>query len=158
MADQPFYVALIALLGQHKVVVPGSPAYTASLGSYFSQQEAAVQPACIVFPETASDVSRVVVALQHPENGQRSSFAIRSRGHMAWAGAANIANGVVIDLRGLNAIELSADQSTITVGAGASWDMVYAKLDPLGLSVNGGRSAGVGELVQVRIDIHFSSY
>lgn len=146
MADQPFCVALIALLGQQKVAVPGSPAYTASLGSYFSQQEAAVQPACIVLPETASDVSTAVVALQHPEDGQRSSFAVRSRGHTAWSGAANIADGVVIDLRGLDAIELSPDQSTVAVGVGASWDMVYAKLDPLGLSVNGGRSAGVGEL------------
>ncbi|KAJ9321966.1 CAZyme family AA7 [Paecilomyces variotii] len=133
-------VALTALLGQQKVAVPGSPAYTESLGSYFSQQEAAVQPACIVLPESASDVSQTVVALQH----ERCPFAVRSCGHTAWAGAANIADGVVIDLRRLDAIELSADQSTVSVGVGASWDMVYARLDPLGLSVNGGRAAGVG--------------
>lgn len=136
---------LTALLGQQKVALPGSSAYTASLGSYFSQQEAAVQPACIVLSQTALDVSAAVVALQKPENGQRCSFAVRSGGHTAWAGAANIAGGVVIDLAGLNAVELSADLSTVSVGVGASWDMVYAKLDPLGLSVNGGRAAGVGE-------------
>lgn len=151
MSDQLVQcVALTALLGQQKVAVPGSPAYTESLGSYFSQQEAAVQPACIVLPESASDVSQTVVALQH----ERCPFAVRSCGHTAWAGAANIADGVVIDLRRLDAIELSADQSTVSVGVGASWDMVYARLDPLGLSVNGGRAAGVGELVQDRTHVN----
>jgi hypothetical protein len=98
-----------------------------------------------VLPQTTSDVSAAVVALQKSEGGQRSLFAVRSGGHTAWAGAANIENGVVIDLRNLNSVELSANQSTVSVGVGASWDMVYALLDPLGLSVNGGRAAGVGE-------------
>ncbi|KAF3400409.1 Bifunctional solanapyrone synthase, partial [Talaromyces pinophilus] len=136
--------ALTALLGQQKVAFPDNPAYTSALSSYFSQQEAAVQPACIVLPQTTSDVSAAVVALQKSEGGQRSLFAVRSGGHTAWAGAANIENGVVIDLRNLNSVELSANQSTVSVGVGASWDMVYALLDPLGLSVNGGRAAGVG--------------
>lgn len=143
MPDQSIQcVALTALLGQQKVALPDNPAYTSALSSYFSQQEAAVQPACILLPQTTSDVSAAVVALQKSEDGL---FAVRSGGHTAWAGAANIENGVVIDLRNLNAIELSANQSTVSVGVGASWDMVYALLDPLGLSVNGGRAAGVGE-------------
>ncbi|EED23461.1 oxidoreductase, FAD-binding, putative [Talaromyces stipitatus ATCC 10500] len=145
MPDQSVQcVALRALLGQQKVLLPDNTAYTTSLSSYFSQQEAAVQPACIVLPQTSLDVSEAVISLQKPENGQRCPFAIRSGGHTAWAGAANIADGVVIDLRNLNTIELSPDQSTVSVGVGASWDMVYALLDPLGLSVNGGRAAGVG--------------
>ncbi|TAQ84950.1 hypothetical protein B7494_g6728 [Chlorociboria aeruginascens] len=131
--------ALTALLGQQKVAVPGSAAYDASLGSYFSQQEAAIQPACIVSPQSAEDVSATVVSLQQ----EGCSFAVRSGGHTDWAGAANIAGGVVVDLRALNAIELNADQSIVSVGVGASWDMVYAKLDPLGRSVNGGRAASV---------------
>lgn len=146
MPDQSVQcVALTALLGQQKVVLPDNPAYTSALNSYFSQQEAAIQPACILLPQTTSDVSAAVVALQKSEDGQRSLFAVRSGGHTAWAGAANIENGVVIDLRNMNGVELSADQSTVSVGVGASWDMVYAQLDPLDLSVNGGRAAGVGE-------------
>lgn len=136
--------ALATLLGQQKVVLPNSPVYSTSLSSYFSQQECAVQPACIVLPETASDVSAAVLFLRESNEG-RTQFAIRSGGHTDWAGAANIADGVVIDLGKLNAVELSEDQSTITVGVGASWDMLYARLDPLGLSVNGGRAAGVGK-------------
>lgn len=74
------------------------------------------------------------------------NFAIRSGGHTNWAGASNIANGVVIDLRSLDSIKIHHETSTVSVSAGATWDDVYSKLDPLGLSVNGGRSAGVGEL------------
>lgn len=83
---------------------------------------------------------------QQHGNEQLCSFAVRSGGHTPWAGAANSAGGVVIDLRSLNAIELDVDHSTVSVGVGASWDMVYTKLDPLGLSVNGARAASVGEL------------
>lgn len=71
-------------------------------------------------------------------------FAIRSGGHAAEEGAANIDDGVTIDLRGLNTIELSNDKKTVAVGAGNTWDKVYNELDGLGLSVNGGRTAGVG--------------
>lgn len=63
---------------------------------------------------------------------------------MWFPGASNSAGGVTVDLRGLNSVELSADKSSVFVGIGATWDAVYNKLDPLGLSVAGGRVAGVG--------------
>ncbi|EHA19834.1 hypothetical protein ASPNIDRAFT_123216, partial [Aspergillus niger ATCC 1015] len=86
-------------------------------------------------------------------------FAIRSGGHNSFGGASNIHNGVTIDLRALNTIQVqeaptendedeSAQnkeaQHTVFVGAGATWGEVYALLDPLGLSVAGGRAAQVG--------------
>ncbi|RYP31090.1 hypothetical protein DL767_005934 [Monosporascus sp. MG133] len=135
-------LALSALLGERKVAVPGSSTYNLSLDSYFSAQQSAIHPACIVSPETTQDVSATVAWLM--TKGNDCHFAVRSGGHTSWAGASNIAGGVVIDLRTLSTVELSADKSTILVGAGATWDAVYAKLDPLGLSVNGGRAAGVG--------------
>ena len=71
-------------------------------------------------------------------------FAVRSGGHTGFAGAANINGGVTIDLRLLNSIELNDDKSIASVGPGATWGEVYAKLDPLGLGVAGGRAAQVG--------------
>lgn len=71
-------------------------------------------------------------------------FAIRSGGHLWIPGASNAPGGVTVDLRGLKSINLSADKTTVSVGVGATWDAVYAKLDPLGLSVAGGRVGGVG--------------
>ena len=52
----------------------------------------------------------------------------------------------MIDLSALNAVELNAEKTAVSVGAGATWDAMYAKPDPLGLSVNGGRAVGVGKL------------
>lgn len=135
---------MVALLGEQKVALPGSAAFNASVESYFSQQQQALHPACIVAPQTVQDVSAIIKTLTS-QPGERSQFAIRSGGHASWAGASNIAGGVVIDIRALKSIEISQDNSTVSVGAGASWDEVYAQLDPLGLSVNGGRSAEVGK-------------
>ena len=132
-----------SLLGERKVADPGSAAYNASVNSYFSAQQSSVHPSCIVSPQTAEDVSTALTWLT--SRGSDCRFAVRSGGHTYWAGASNIADGVVLDLRGLNTIELSADKSTVLVGTGATWDAVYEKLDPLRLSVNGGRAAGVGK-------------
>ncbi|KAI1840800.1 hypothetical protein JX266_013007 [Neoarthrinium moseri] len=136
--------ALIASLGADKVALPGTDAYNASLASYFSLQVAAVQPLCFVAPKTAADVSAVLgVVAANPADGLHD-FAIRSGGHMCFPGASNEPGGVTVDLRGLDSIDLSQDRSVVSVGPGSTWDAVYAKLDPLGLSVTGGRVAGVG--------------
>lgn len=59
-------------------------------------------------------------------------------------GASNAPGGVTIDLARLNSIKVNAQDSTVSVGPAATWDAVFTKLDPLGLSVAGGRVAGVG--------------
>lgn len=50
----------------------------------------------------------------------------------------------MINLANLNEVTLSEDRSTTRVGPGNVWSDVYAVLDPLGVSVVGGREAGVG--------------
>ncbi|KAI1211125.1 putative oxidoreductase [Annulohypoxylon truncatum] len=135
---------LTALLGREKVSLPGSASYNASLSSYFSLQSIAVHPVCIVSPQTVRDVSALIGSLTATASNGSCEVAIRSGGHMWFVGASNAPSGVTVDLRGLDSIDLSADNSTISVGVGATWDAVYGKLDPLGLSVAGGRVAGVG--------------
>ncbi|ROV89572.1 hypothetical protein VMCG_09955 [Cytospora schulzeri] len=117
-----------------------STTYTSSLESYWALQEADIQPPCIFQPRSAEHVSLAVGTL----STNKCSFAIRSGGHSPNAGAANIANGVTVDLSQLNAITLSNDQSIASVGPGAVWGDVYSALDPLNLTVAGGREAGVG--------------
>lgn len=133
---------LIALLGADNVLLPGSTRYNESLASYFSPQASAIQPLCFVTPQTVNDVSAVVKSLI--SHGDSLNFAVRGGGHMWIPKASNSDGGVTVDLRGLNSVELSDDQSSVSVGGGATWDLIYNKLDPLGLSVAGGRVAGVG--------------
>lgn len=134
--------ALISLLGADNVFLPGSTEYNESIASYFSPQASAVHPLCFVTPQTVADVSAVVKSLT--SNGDSPSFAVRGGGHMWIPKASNSDGGVTVDLRGLNSVDLSDDHSSVSVGGGATWDLIYNKLDPLGLSVAGGRVAGVG--------------
>ncbi|KAK0747391.1 hypothetical protein B0T21DRAFT_379454 [Apiosordaria backusii] len=133
--------SLIAVLGVQKVLLPGSSGYNTSLSSYFTPQASSVHPLCFVTPQTVADVSTVVTSLT-----KRSpcKFAVRSGGHMWFPGASNEPAGVTVDLRALNSVNLSPNHASVSVGVGATWDAVYKRLDPLGLSVAGGRVAGVG--------------
>lgn len=130
-----------------RAFLPGTPGYADSLNSYFSAQESYIKPACIVRPETTAEVSTVVLHLAQANqmHGIGSvKFAIRSGGHACFPGSANISDGVTVDLRGMNSIEIHEDSSQVTIGTGVSWGEVYRTLDPLGLAVPGGRHSQVG--------------
>ncbi len=129
----------MAVLGS-KLLSPGSQGCNASLTSYYSAQEAALHPSCIVTPISTADVSRAVTTLTR----SNCTFAIRSGGHSTWADDANIASGVTIDLQGLNAIELSDDRSIVSVGPGNRWGQVYKALVPENRIDAGGRVGTVG--------------
>jgi FAD/FMN-containing dehydrogenase len=51
---------------------------------------------------------------------------------------------LTIDLVNLNQITVSADKTQTSIGPGNVWYNVYSKLDPLGLSVIGGRVSAIG--------------
>ncbi|KAL8651007.1 MAG: hypothetical protein Q9210_003490 [Variospora velana] len=131
-----------------KVFPPESQQYTESVHSYFSAQESQIKPACVVRPGTTADVVTAISLLVKANQLQgvgSVKFAIRSGGHACFAGSANVADGVTIDLRDLNLIEVKKQGSTqLCVGAGASWGQVYRALDPLGLAIPGGRHSQVG--------------
>ncbi|TVY39483.1 Bifunctional solanapyrone synthase [Lachnellula subtilissima] len=139
--EAPRCESLVALLGTDSVLLPGSTGYNTTLSSYFTPQASAVHPLCFVTPHTATDVSDVVKSLSSTGD---CIFAIRSGGHTWFPDASNAPSGVTIDLRGLNSIDVNAENSSACVGIGNTWDSVYTKLDSLGLSVAGGRVAGVG--------------
>lgn len=139
-----------------KVSYSNSVAYNTSLQSYWSQQEEQVRPHCIVVPTNSQDVSTAVKTLTDrtllgatTKTRAVCKFAVRSGGHTAHAGSANIADGVTIDLRALNEITLSKNNTLVIVGPGQRWENVYRALEPLGLGVPGGRvdKVGVGGLL-----------
>ncbi|KAJ1337835.1 prosolanapyrone-II oxidase [Microdochium nivale] len=141
---------LKVLLG-NMVSQVGESAYTGSLNSYYSFLNTEITPTCIVTPTTKEQVALAVRLLNIGSKQGLSccNFAIRSGGHTPWAGSNNIEDGVTIDLSKLNHISLSADKKTVEVGPGNRWVHVYSHLEPLGLTVVGGRvdSVGVGGLI-----------
>lgn len=64
--------------------------------------------------------------------------------HTPYAGAANIDQGIVINLEKLPSPGLAADHKTITVSPSQTWDQVYETLQAFDLATLGGRVAGVG--------------
>ncbi|KAI1177088.1 putative oxidoreductase [Nemania sp. FL0916] len=140
----------LSLLFGTKVSYPSSVNYTSTLGSFFSAQAASLHPTCVFAPVTVQDVSVAVSALSAPSiSGQYAQkrhcqFSVKSGGHNSNVGAANINDGVAIDLSALDTIELHPEKPIVRLGVGNTWDTVYSYLDALQLGVNGGRSAGVG--------------
>lgn len=162
----------LASLLPGKVSLPSQALYDSSISSYYFGEEKDLSPTCIVSPSLASDVAMVIESLA----GIPSAVAaIRGGGTIPFAGAANINNGVTIDLRGMNTVTVSSNitditagsapisesllqsiQSTntsdspiVSIGGGATWGDVYDKLTPLNLVAVGGRGAslGVGGLI-----------
>ena len=52
--------------------------------------------------------------------------------------------GVQIALSRFNKTKVDDTSGTVEVGAGLTWDQVYAALEPTGVNVVGGRIPGVG--------------
>jgi FAD/FMN-containing dehydrogenase len=95
------------------------------------------------FLEVRNNVE-VAVALKIATSLQ-TKFAVRSAGHSAGPGFSSIdAEGILIDLAGINEVALSEDRSVASVGPGNTWDRVYEELEQHELTVVGGRVAGVG--------------
>ncbi|KAJ6598668.1 hypothetical protein B0H10DRAFT_1924182 [Mycena sp. CBHHK59/15] len=123
------------------VFYPFSEEYQQQENTYYSSEQAELQPSCRISPATADEVSLIVKIAS--ECG--CEFAVRSGGHMHWKGASNIDDlGFTMDLQKLNSISLSRDQSIVSVGPGCTWKMVYDALDPYHLVALGGRASSVG--------------
>ncbi|KAL4905792.1 hypothetical protein BDW74DRAFT_167490 [Aspergillus multicolor] len=101
-------------------------------------------PTYMESPTTVDEVSTAIVTLARAYNDYGEQFAIRSRGHMPHAGAANIQGGVTVDLRALPEVQVSDDRGTVVIGTGASWGEVYKVLSPLNVTVPGGRASSIG--------------
>ncbi|KAF2675972.1 FAD binding domain protein [Lentithecium fluviatile CBS 122367] len=147
-----FYPALVCTAGNFccaqlekvlpdKLHYPGDQVYNASLSSFWSEQEQSVTPICVLRPVSGRDVSEIIRTLA---TAPKCRFAVKSGGHMAQAGAANIEDGVTIDLSALAQFSFEQGRSRVTLGPGLRWGEVYNKLAAYGLAVPGGRSSDVG--------------
>ena len=88
---------------------------------------------------TAEVVDALAFARQQPV-----PLAIRSGGH-GISGRSTNDGGIVIDLSGLNSIEvLDASTRRVRIGAGARWSDVAAALAPYGWALSSGDYGGVG--------------
>lgn len=90
-------------------------------------------------PYSTSDVSKALKVLRTTH----APFTVKSGGHVPFP-SSNIDTGVVIDLVGLDGLQLSTDKSVVSVGPGNRWKNVADYLQPEGLAVVGGRVGEIG--------------
>ncbi|KAF5367917.1 hypothetical protein D9758_004373 [Tetrapyrgos nigripes] len=96
---------------------------------------------CTVEPLTNEDVSAILKIVGQED--VRSPFAVKGGGHTSNVGHSST-TGVMISLVKFDQITANDPSTTVTLGPAATWDQVYAKLEPLNLTVVGGRIPGVG--------------
>lgn len=110
-------------------------AYNTFTNSYWSVQQASVDPYCIFKPSNAAEVSIALLLARLTQ----CPFAVKSGGHAAFSGASNIAGGITIALEKINEVTLSSDKKTAAIGPGNTWYDVYTRLESQNLAVIGGR-------------------
>ncbi|KAG7402584.1 Bifunctional solanapyrone synthase [Fusarium oxysporum f. sp. rapae] len=109
-----------------KVYMPETTPYEQRLETYYSAN-AALEPWCMVMPESTQDVSQVAkVVSEH-----NCPFGIRSGAHSAFEGH-------------MNATVYDAKHKLAKIQPGSNWGHVYEALDPYGVSAIGGRASVVG--------------
>lgn len=97
-------------------------------------------PSCVATPNGTAEVQKLVKVLR----GSNSSFAIRSGGHSPSPGAANIDDGVLVDLSQINHITLDQGSHSVKLGPGNRWKDVLAALGPRNMTVVAPRVLDVG--------------
>jgi hypothetical protein len=114
--------------------------------SYLAAQASEVKPVVIFLPTSKEQVALFIKVIKPFAVAGILPFAIRGAGQMPLPTAANIQNGITLDLVNLKGI--SQDSCSVTIGAGEIWGNVYSKLDGTGYGVGGSRSGlgGIGGL------------
>jgi hypothetical protein len=97
------------------------------------------RPALIACCANADDVT---LALRYAREHELP-IAVRAGGHSV-AGMSLVDDGVVIDVRGLNSIEVDARARTVRVGAGVLWGELDRRTQQFGLATTGGRVSTTG--------------
>jgi len=73
----------------------------------------------------------------------RAPFAVKGGGHTFNPGFSST-SGIQIAMKRFSEIKVDPASATVEVGAGLTWDQVYAALESYGVSVIGGRVPGIG--------------
>lgn len=96
---------------------PGDAAYDEAIAIWNGAVER--DPAGVVRCEGTEDVLAALEAVTEHE----VPFSVKSGGHMT-TGHALVEDGVVLDLGPMNGVDVDPDGRTVTVGGGATWDVV----------------------------------
>ncbi|CAA7257492.1 unnamed protein product [Cyclocybe aegerita] len=126
-------------LGPDVVQLSGAE-YSATASSAWSLFNAASQPTCIVFPQSAKDVQVAMGAIFQ----DKIHYAVQSGGHSAMTGWNTVQDGVLFFFSRMKNASYDAVKDTITLQPGIRWGEALTELESLGVAPMGGRFGDVG--------------
>lgn len=132
--------SLKILYGDAAVETRKEKAFRDFTSSYWSSNQAEVNPYCIFIPQRPSQVSVTVLLAQLT----KCPFAAKSGGHAAFAGASSVEDGITISFANLKGVSLSQDKKIASIEPGNTWGPVYEQLAKFDVSVIGGRLYNIG--------------
>ncbi|MBA8825600.1 FAD/FMN-containing dehydrogenase [Saccharopolyspora lacisalsi] len=119
------------------VLTPGDPDYEDARSVFNAMIDS--RPQVIAQCEHKQDIRTALEFARHHDLG----VAVRSGGHSV-AGASLVEDGLVIDMRRINAVSVDPEHRTATVGGGAAWRDFDRATQPYGLLTTGGRVSTTG--------------
>ncbi|KAK5173437.1 uncharacterized protein LTR77_002118 [Saxophila tyrrhenica] len=131
---------LTASLESSTVKQPLSLAYASSRHDYWNAIQSSYTPSCVVYPESAKDVSTALMAIK----GAGSRFAIKAAGHNPNTFFSSVDEGVLIDLNEMTEKTYDAFTNLGSYQPGGTFGDIYNYFDQYGRTVVGARLAGVG--------------
>ncbi|PWN26921.1 FAD-binding domain-containing protein [Jaminaea rosea] len=129
-------------LGQGKVANPNllNFQYQQSKNGYWNTRLNANNPACAVYPSSASDVSTSLKAIK----AAGSRFAIKAGGHNPNANFSSTNNGVLLDMSKMTDKSYDPAKGTCTYQPGNKFGDLYEFYEQFGVTITGARLSGVG--------------
>ncbi|KAK6508950.1 hypothetical protein TWF481_003718 [Arthrobotrys musiformis] len=124
-----------------RVSFPLSISYYQEASEYWSTVLRDIKPACIVFPESALDVSAAVKILN---NYPDVKFTAKSGGHDPNPGHSTVQDGVLISMSKISGTTYDRARNVAIVKPGGEWNEVIATLYKEGVTIVGGRLGIVG--------------
>ncbi|XWX01101.1 hypothetical protein V2A60_009126 [Cordyceps javanica] len=121
-----------------RLVAPADASFADLCNSYTGVKENA-NPSVVALPDSAEQVQAVVQ--ECIATGKQ--IAVRGGGHDMYKRYTK-PGAVLVDLRSLKGVSVSADKKTATVGAGLTSEQLLAELEPQGLQAVTGTGATVG--------------
>src|SRR5687768_14439669 len=119
------------------IIVDGDPSYDEARTIFNAMIDR--RPAVIAQCAGPQDVSRAIAFARD----RSLEIAVRGGGHGV-AGKAIVDDGLVIDLRRMNAATVDPHARTVTVGGGATMSDLDRATEPYGLATTGGRVSTTG--------------
>ncbi|KAF8182932.1 hypothetical protein BJ912DRAFT_562318 [Pholiota molesta] len=120
-----------------EVFYPGDPLYEKGIFHYATSSTQ--NSKCVVEAGTPQDVGKILIILGRT----RTPFAVKGGGHAMNPGFSSTP-GVHISMYRFSEIQYNPTSDTADIGTGLICDDIYAALDPLGVTVLGGRVSGIG--------------